>query len=275
MKFIYKSILAFAVVSFQLAFAGQKSSISDVAGYKNACLKGKNNMANFKSDANYTAILEHVSYAQGLEYLNYIKNNYSSLLSQIDKFKRNDLIGNPSQFVYPSIGKISPTTLRYIKIAGDLQFFFGNLENKQIVEIGGGYGGQAYILSQLYNLERYSLIDLAEALALQDKYLSQLNVSHECIQTNELDQIEPYNLVVSNYAFTECNRAVQEEYLEKVIAKASNGYMICNQITQGTGIAALSKDELIIALSNLGFNVKLLDENPNTHSGNYLLVFQK
>jgi putative sugar O-methyltransferase len=275
MKLIYKSILTFAAILPQFCFAGKISSISDSPSYTSSCLQAASNLTNFKRDKNYTAILEHTSFKQGLHYVNYIKKNYPHLLCQIDKIKINDSIGNPRMWEYPLVGKISPSTLRYAKIAGDLQFFFGNLDRYRIFEIGAGYGGQALILSQLYTLSNYSLVDLDEALQLQDAYLNHFHVSHQLVQFDNMDHIEEIDLIISNYAFTECNREIQEQYLKKVISKASKGYMICNQTAQVNGIDALSKAELIFKLSELGFQVKVLEETPNTFVGNYLLVFEK
>ncbi len=197
------------------------------------------------------------------------------MLSEIDQLKGNDSIGNPIQFDYPFVGKISPTTLKYIKIAGDLELYFGSLNGYKIIEIGGGCGGQAVILSRLYDLSEYALIDLPEVLYLQDIYLEQFDISHRIIQMNDLDQVDEYDLIISNYAFSECAHQVQEKYLAEVIAKSSKGYMICNQISQNHGITSLSKQELVERLSSLGFKVRVLEEAAETYSGNYLLIFNK
>ena len=54
--------------------------------------------------------------------------------------------------------KISTTALRYLKIALDINQFYGhNLGN--VVEIGCGYGGQALILDKVCNLTSYAFYD--------------------------------------------------------------------------------------------------------------------
>jgi hypothetical protein len=87
-------------------------------------LTNKKKFNNFKSNIFYQDILEHVNYPQGLEYLNIIKRD-SNLLKDINKFLINDQIGNPKKYYYEELKtKISPTTLRYIKVASDIKKIF-------------------------------------------------------------------------------------------------------------------------------------------------------
>ena len=85
--------------------------------------------ANFKRNSIYNDILEHVSYETGLKYLKIILNQSPDLISAnlINNFKLNDRIGNPRIYSYNGVGKISPSTVRYIKIASDIRYFFGDL----------------------------------------------------------------------------------------------------------------------------------------------------
>jgi hypothetical protein len=72
--------------------------------------------AKFKSLQGYKNILEHVTPRQGSEYLQLAMEMASdALLENLEAFKENDLIGTPDKFSYPETGKISPTTIRYIK----------------------------------------------------------------------------------------------------------------------------------------------------------------
>ena len=83
---------------------------------------------NFKKNRFYRQILEHTTKFQGSEYLKKITEDNPSLINKIETFKDNDLIGNPNLSNYPTIGDISPTTLRYLKVASDLKTIFkGNI----------------------------------------------------------------------------------------------------------------------------------------------------
>lgn len=256
-------------------YSSSRSSISDCQSYKETCLYASSHIDDFKKNPEYNKILEHLTYDDGLAYLTCISSNYPFLLSKIEGIKKNDSLGNPTVYDYPQVGTISPTTLRYVKIAGDIIRHFGNLERYRILEIGGGYGGQALILNQLFSLKRYFLIDLPEALHLQAKYLSHFGVPYKTIQCDSLSSVANYDLVISNYAFSECEEAVQKLYLEKVISKAQKGYMICNQLAEYTGVRGLQKETLVEELSKLGFKVVLLEEEPLTFEGNFVLVFSR
>ena len=72
--------------------------------------------ARFKSLEGYKHILEHVTPRQGGEYLlEALEMSEEGLLENIEAFKENDSIGTPDTFSYKETGKISPTTIRYIK----------------------------------------------------------------------------------------------------------------------------------------------------------------
>ena len=87
--------------------------------------------ANFKRDNDYRQVLEHATYEHGLAYLEVIKNDYPYLIDLIDKFATNDNYGFPFTYEYDGMF-MSPTTLRYIKVLGDLNKLF-ELEGKDII----------------------------------------------------------------------------------------------------------------------------------------------
>src|ERR1017187_4772236 len=110
---------------------------------------------NFKRHPSYQAILEHVTKEDGKKYLEIIRAQSPQLLNLMEKFKENDLIGNPIKHSYPQIGKISPTTLRYIKVTSDLQRYFKDNIGEKIVEVGVGYGGQLLINDSVFKIQEY------------------------------------------------------------------------------------------------------------------------
>jgi hypothetical protein len=68
----------------------------------------------------------------------------------MERFKINDLVGSPTTYVYHRFGRISPSTLRYVKVASDLRRLFGDLTGAKVAEIGVGYGGQLLVLDQIF-----------------------------------------------------------------------------------------------------------------------------
>jgi putative sugar O-methyltransferase len=60
-----------------------------------------------------------------------------------------------------------------VKVAAELHKLFGELRGCDVVEIGGGYGGQARILKALHPSVNCTIIDLSEACMLARTYLLQ------------------------------------------------------------------------------------------------------
>lgn len=180
----------------------------------------------FRTSSEYNVILEHVTEHEGLHYYHQITAN-KKILSILEKFKVNDIHGSPNISNY-EFGSYSPTTLRYAKVLSDLSQI--NLEGIDIVEIGAGYGGQYTVLRQYATPKSYTFIDLPEVLKLQKKY----------IESNNLDDIElnfysytslpkiSADLVISNYALSECIKSIQDLYIEKVINNCKKGYITHN-----------------------------------------------
>jgi len=228
---------------------------------------------NFKNHPFYQEILEHVSYSQGKEYLDCIIKNDKNLLDKIDEFLKNDKIGNPKKYYYKEIDKlISPTTLRYIKVASDVKNIFSDkIDN--IVEIGCGYGGQYLILDKLINIQNYLLIDLYEVTKFIEKYLEcyVLNSSYETKTINKISQNNSWDLVISNYAFSELPSETQYNYIKKILLKSKNGYMTMNS---GLDTSAFLKNHLSLKeITNLMPSIKIIPEKPLTHKGNYIIVW--
>lgn len=225
-----------------------KTSLTDNLKYPEFCLQASldySKFRNFRQNEIYNAALEHDSFEQGLEYLEATKKSGSNVLSKIDEFRKNDLIGNPQVFDYDGIGTIAAPTLRYIKILSDLECEFGTLDNFNICEIGVGYGGMCRIISSYFNIKSYTLVDLKPVLSLAQRYLDHypLNTTLIYRTMNELYK-DSYDLFISNYAFTEIRREIQQVYLEKVVFPAQRGYITYNEINP-EDFNSYTKEELM------------------------------
>ena len=224
-----------------------KTSISDYEGYKNACLEAATNnekFSNFKRNPQYTEILEHTNYNIGMQYAEFITKTKFDF-SKLGLLKSNDTQGNAVIAEYPApFGHISPSTLRYIKVLAELEEMFESLDGMNIVEIGVGYGGQCKLIYDYFKPASYTLVDLAEPLALAKRYHRDYwyeNVSY--LTQDKLPSGISYDLVISNYAFTECSRPIQLEYIDKVVGNSKKGYITYNDISHKFGIDSLSKEE--------------------------------
>jgi putative sugar O-methyltransferase len=252
----------------------KKTSISDDNEYPNFCeLAATNSIVfdTFRKNFKYNKILEHVTKNEGQIYLDIITKNNSELLNNFEKYKLNDKIGSPVQYDY-SIGIISPTTIRYVKVLNDLINEFGDLSNLEIVEIGCGYGGQCKIILETFNVKSYTLVDLNPVLKLTKKFLESSNIDTSKIVYKTMDELtnKNYDLFISNYAFTECTKDIQLEYYDKAIKETKMGYITANFINVFFNLDYLTKEELISLIPNS----YTIEENPKTHENNIIIVWK-
>ena len=229
-------------------------------------INDENVFGSFKRDDNFTSILEHVSYEQGIHYINEIKKyNWKQLNWNL--FLGNDIIGNPQTYNYFNelneltlkTFYISPSTLRYICFGLQLLSYikYCNKTELSIIEVGGGYGGQCKILFDLcksngITISKYTIVDLTEITLLQSKYLTKLN--YENVETIPFDGCEKiidnhYDLFISNYALSEFMPNIQNFYINNVLPKCSNYFITWNALPIHTYFK----------------NSKIVEESPQTN----------
>jgi hypothetical protein len=177
-------------------------------------------------------------------------------------FRRNDEIGEPPLTPVNGWDDTSIYTLRYAKIAYDMRRLFGSLDGLHVVEIGGGYGGQCAILSQMFALASYTIIDLPEVLQLQRTYLQALDIRSVTLLTKDDVAAEGrWDLAISNYAYSELSEELRAFYLDRVLARSTRGYMLWNYMVMayqrsGQDYRAALMDELTVF-------AKILERIPN------------
>ena len=180
----------------------------------------------FKTMPGYRHVLEHISEEEGQQYYDLID------LDIKEEVKKNDTFGSPDLYEYPC-GKISPTTLRYVKNTCDIVRKFGTSFDS-IVEIGGGYGGLCVTSSNYINFDSYLILDQEEPNQLTRKYVSNWDLPHQSCRLDELrlEDGHKFDLCISNYAFSECDRETQTEYLYRIVGRARNLYFVYNTFTE-------------------------------------------
>ena len=245
--------------------------------FVNQCLNNEELFKNFKQNNIYKHILEHVSNEIGSEYLKIIKEQNPSIIKKIDKVKINDLVGGSNLVDYKDVGHVSPSSLRYAKVLSDILVLFKKKKFKKIAEIGTGYGGQFLIFDQFLDFSNYYLFDLKEVLLFCEKYLDNYLIrnSFKTLHINNFNGEEKFDLVISNYAFSELPSELQRIYLRKVIKLSKRGYLTMNSgknnsIFQGD---FLSLDQI---KKEMPF-IKINNETPKdfVHQGNYVISWEK
>ncbi len=253
------------------------TSCTDQFTYRDICHKAAVNdwvFQNFRSFPTYNIVVEAVN---GSPFAEYLKNNASEhVLSKLDNFKKLDSFGRAPICNFKELGNFSGTTLRYIVIADHLLKSFQLPKKPKIVEIGAGFGGQCFVLSHLQPFSKYYIYDLPEPSELITKVLNQLEVEDVTCLPFEKDVPEKeIDLVISNYAFSECDRETQLNYFDRVIKKSKRGYMIYNQISSNFDIDSLTPTEFVDLLKKHKMHPKLENELIQTADKNVLITWDK
>jgi len=117
----------------------------------------------------------------------------------------------------------------------------------------------------------YNLIDLPEAIGLSEKFLSNFEACSGRVKF--VDGLHLYtdihsDLVISNCAFSELQREVQDMYLEKVILHSKRGFITWNNLGQNN-FNAHSIPELLQIIPNS----KIIEEKPLTAKDNCVIIW--
>lgn len=232
----------------------------------------------FKSNKNFTDILEHISYQHGEEYLNLIGTEFAEDVRHfLDLVRINDAIGAPVRRAYGDI-EMSPSNLRYIYhallIGSKCKAWFSKPQLK-IVEIGGGYGGLCFYIKNIlkeFDID-YTIIDLPEPSYLQRLYLDKTNQKNtHTVSCFDIDSLagKQFDLVISNYCLSEISLDNQQNYFDKIIKNCDKKFFVWNYLTRkrkfflfkSMDIDFLKKEEYVFE-----------DERP--HSGVNKFIYSK
>jgi hypothetical protein len=253
-------------------FSADSSSFSDTREYVsivNMAAENQETFNRFRSNRQYRKILEHVTKDLGYRYLSEIKElnkDYASLFSKVTYL---DSIGGPLRYRFKQLGSLSPTTIRYMYVHLRLRSLFGSLDGYRIIEIGGGFGGQAALSTSLESNLHWRIYDLPSVIKLQKKFTDSLGLSTKMSFSSGLDlESNSGDLLISNYALSEISRNLQMEYISSVIQNCPRGYMTWNLISERNGDGLSVVEVLGLIPNSMAF-----DEFPLTDEGNKIIVW--
>jgi hypothetical protein len=106
-------------------------------------------------------------------------------------------------------------------------------------------------------------------LNLTKKYLEIFNFENLNFLDFKTLPNKKYDLIISNYAITECSKEIQDIYIEKIINNSKHCYIIGNDIGTHFNLKNYNKNDWFEILPKS----KFLEESPKTHQNNYLLYF--
>ncbi|MCH9621704.1 MAG: hypothetical protein S4CHLAM20_11300 [Chlamydiia bacterium] len=254
------------------------SATARVEGYKDSvyeiCRENKK-YQNFRQDRYIMEMYEHVTDELGMKFYSSIIEKYPNFLKNASLLEKNDRVGNPRINRYPFFGMFCPTTLRYIYFLGEIQDLFNLQSGCKIAEIGCGYGGQCAIISRLINFSCYEIIDLDFTLPLTERYLKDVKVDNFITSSMQnCGKCDEYDLLISNYAISECDKAVQINYIDKIASVSKRGYIAYNYIPNVT-THVHTIEEFCDLLRAKGINPQIREETiqTNANATNYLIYW--
>ena len=216
---------------------------------------------NFRRLIAVKQVVETVGISDALFYAKRIRQ-WGGKWLQAPEVRAIDDWGNPIRCPRLLLGTsrpYSPTTLRYLATALWLKRSGKLAEGSQILEIGVGFGGLA-AMNALVSDASTVLVDLPQVELAAKRMLSETGLAHRAEFSSEFNQ-ESIPLVISNYAFTELNTALQDEYLDRYLKHADHGMIISNAGVFAATIGGRSDDELVTWLRNAGIQASIESEN--------------
>ena len=139
--------------------------------YVEKVIRNQDYFSKFRKNYEYRQILDHVSYKQGLEYIEKI-NAYGEDPTIFSEFiQRTRSQGKPREFNYKEIGLVSPTSLRYLATLVEIQYLFELNHKPVMAEVGIGFGGQISTFLEYLNPSEVCTYDLPQVQELAGRYL--------------------------------------------------------------------------------------------------------
>ena len=254
----------------------RRTSASDSKGYPEFCLLAAKddrvfNLFRSQSSSAYGRVLEHFSYADGKIHLEELERRNPELVTSLSRCSANEITGCPELHDYNPHGRLAPSTIRYTRHLGDLLEKFGPLDNLNLIEIGGGYGGLCKVTFDSQRPRTYTLVDLPEALLLAERFLratlSPENLARvRFVDGTELAEPIHCDLVISNCAFSECLPSVQDTYMDNILAHAKSGSLLINLRRESHPPTVIWR-----ALADHHPDLLASSERPSTNPTNFML----
>jgi putative sugar O-methyltransferase len=231
---------------------------------------------NFKRHPYLNLLFENRSFEEGEKSLYSILENAPALVEKFELFRSNDRLGNPRVYDYGSFGFFSPETLRYAEFVTHVQKKFHDISMLHVIQIGAGYGGLCKILHDVAHFKSYTIVDLPEHLALAKKYLKEQGIETVYFLTpEELPKDSHFDFVLSDFSFSEFDKAHQTLFLDRLIQPSHYGYLLCHAFPKHFGVVPFQPDELKTQLKKRGHEAEIEIKEPLGERATYIINWLK
>lgn len=184
-------------------------------------------ITDFRDNQALKAFVENVTKKLAMEYIPYIDTENPLLEKILDNLDTFGKVSKEEFIINNKTYSLSPTTIRYLGYAGMMKELLK--KSTKVIEIGGGYGGQAQVILNLYpNINSYQIVDLEDVKKLQKDYLINtlpISLFSKVSFANTCDK--SYDLLIANYSLAEFSAPIVQEYM-KYLRASKYGFIIWN-----------------------------------------------
>jgi hypothetical protein len=240
--------------------AAVDGSISGTMDWPRACAalaSGALTSKNFRRIHAVRQVVETLGPVDGRHFARWIRDSAPGYLTD-KRVAAIDAWGNPIRWPAACLGTpraFSPTTLRFLAHALWLKKEGFVKEGGTVVEIGVGFGGLAAMNAIVSNATTI-MIDLppvAKAAMLQMRELGLGNFA-----SNDQSKATAGDVCfISNYAFTELSREMQDAYVDVFIRHAERGVILSNASVFAQHMRSRDNNQIIELVSKLGAHAKV------------------
>ena len=217
-----------------------------------ALASGARTSAGFRRLKAVCDVVETVGPVDGRFYAGRIRSWDEAVLDD-PKIAAIDSWGTPIRWPGPLLGlprAFSPTTLRYLATALWLKREGYVKPGGTVIEVGVGFGGLA-AMNAVVSGASTRMVDLPQVEAAARRMMEECGLGRFCLADDAgIDSGDC--CLVSNYAFTELTREIQDGYLEKHLKGAGRGVIVSNAGVFAATIGGRSDQELLSMLRDAG-----------------------
>lgn len=228
----------------------------------------------FRRNPKFTNIVISGKQWHGEKHIQRLTESGSPLLQKMTEFRKNETYGSPVVYMYSVYGRFAPDTLRYVNSLFEMVREFGEMENWDMIELGGGYGGLCRIISCYVSYQNYTLVEVPQVLELAKKWLQKhaltnikfLHPAQFSESTDEQEEKQTYDLLISEYSLSEMDEDGINYYFRHLVCRSRNCYLAMNIWEED------KKTKFVERLRSTFMVVKELSAYPTTEWPNYILI---
>ena len=259
------------------------ASVSGTMDWPQACaalVNGTWTSKKFRRTNAVRQVVETLGPVDGRHFAKWIRNKAPNYLFD-QRVAAIDTWGGPIRWPAACLGtprSFSPTTLRYLAHALWLNNKGFVKEGGTVIELGVGYGGLAAMNAIVSNATTF-MIDLPPVTQAAIRQMNELGLGnfastdHSIVKKSDV-------CFISNYAFTELSRDLQDHYVDQYVRHANRGVILSNADVFAKHMRSRNNDQIIQMLGIHGINatedkISSILCPSDRHHGNSILRWKK